>query len=103
MKFLVFIISFFLLGQSFSYCQDDSLTIDASRVHCGEHDDTDTDGDPCSSVCACSCCLVVSFSETETIISEPLFDISERERFDYIEPGLKNRFISGVLQPPQIA
>lgn len=103
MKFLVFVISFFLLGQSFGYCQDESANLDVVIECCGDHDDSNEDGDPCFSICACSCCLIVSFNTTETTFSNPTFEISSRERFNTIEIDLKSQFISGILQPPQIA
>ncbi|ARN78326.1 hypothetical protein BST97_10180 [Nonlabens spongiae] len=103
MKFLVFIISIFLLGQSLSYCQDESAGQDVVIEHCGDHDDSNKNGDPCSSICACSCCLIVSFSTTETTISNPIIEFFLLERSDAIEIDLPSQFISGLLQPPQFA
>jgi len=103
MQYLVFFISFFLLGQSFSYCQDDALILDAIAEHCGDHDDTHTDGGPCSSICACSCCLVTSLNLSVTILPEKFFEINSRRRFSTIQTNFESQFIPGLLQPPQIA
>ncbi|MBQ4820925.1 DUF6660 family protein [Aquimarina sp. MMG016] len=105
MKVFTVILSIYLLGLNFVFCEDNCTDVDDVHIELSQDMDTDhkhsdSETDICSSFCYCYCCHihVINFDLYQSTL--PILEIPA-EIFSHNEGFIKDVTLT-ILQPPQL-
>ncbi|MGB5982599.1 MAG: DUF6660 family protein [Nonlabens sp.] len=102
MKWMVAILSMYLLGLNLIPCGDDAIEHDSVENTCNqepqEHDD-----DLCSPFCCCSCCSIPALDLDTANLEWTPVSIEINLHSMYYKNPFWDQFNGWILQPPQLA